>query len=78
MSSKPDGALTGLLYELDQQQQAADNHMAAEGHNAQTVTVLDSYDRTLHPWMHGRRPPDIARTAREWWHLALKRAGRSA
>lgn len=56
---KPSGPLTGLLYEFDQQLQAAGTHAAAEGHSVGARTILESYDRTLHPWMHGRRAYDL-------------------
>ena len=64
---RPDGAISGLLWEYDQQLNAARTHAAAEGHSPDTLSILDSYDRTLHPWMHGRRPADLADAIAEWW-----------
>lgn len=49
-----------MLWEFDRQVQAAGRHAAAEGHDVSVRTVLEGYDRTLHPWMHGRRPSDLA------------------
>jgi hypothetical protein len=56
---RPDGALSGLLYDFDQRLAAARRHAAAEGHAVDARAVLDSYDRVLHPVMHGRRPHDL-------------------
>jgi hypothetical protein len=65
-SDRPDGAISGLLWESSQQCRAAGRHCAAEGHPADIRTVLESYDRALHPWMYGRRPADIAEKIRGW------------
>jgi len=51
---------------MDCQMAAVRVHVAAEGIDVDGRVVLDSYDRTLHPWMYGRRPEDLARRAREW------------
>jgi hypothetical protein len=56
---RPDGPLTGLLHDFDQRVDAVRRHAAAEGHAVDPRVVLDSYDRTLHPFMHGRRPPEL-------------------
>lgn len=66
-SGRPDGPLSGLMYDYSQQLRAAGRHAAAEGHPATARTVLESYDRTLHPWMHGRRPEELAEKLRDWW-----------
>ncbi|RLM83684.1 hypothetical protein D3D02_16920 [Halobellus sp. Atlit-38R] len=65
MTDRPDGPLSGLLYDHDQRLSAARRHTTAEGHETHPLTILDSYDRTLHPWIHGRRPADLARKLRE-------------
>lgn len=59
-ASRPDGPISGILFDYGLQLRAAGRHALAEGHDVGTRTVLDSYDRTLHPWMHGRRPHDLA------------------
>lgn len=76
-TKRPDGPLTSLLFEFSQQLAAAERHAAAEGHSADARTVLESYDRTLHPWMHGRRPEDIAEKIRTWWH-SIRPSGNDA
>lgn len=60
----PDGAISGILYEFSLQIEVAERHAAAEGHAVLAETVLDSYDRQLHPWLHGRRPSDLVAFAR--------------
>lgn len=59
-SERPDGALAGILYDFNRQLSAAGGHAAVEGHPVSSRQILDSYDRVLHPWMHGRRPSDLA------------------
>lgn len=56
---RPDGPLTGLLHDFDQRLAAVRRHADAEGHAVDARAVLDSYDRVLHPVMHGRRPHDL-------------------
>lgn len=63
----PDGSLSSVMWQHDLQLGACRRHAHAEGMDVQTMTVLDSYDRTLHPWMHGRRPHDIAEIVRTWF-----------
>jgi len=58
---RPDGALSGLLWDYSQRVAAVNRHAAAEGVDVGPRTVLESYDRTLHPIMHGRRFEDLAR-----------------
>lgn len=65
---RPTGPISGLFYEYTQQIQAAATHASAEGHSIGARTVLESYDRTLHPWMHGRRPDDLAEKIRGWFN----------
>ena len=60
MSDRPDGPISGILYDHSCRLAASDNHALVEGHAVHARTVLDSYDRALHPWMHGRRPHDLA------------------
>ena len=64
---RPNGPISGLLWEYGKQLNAARTHAAAEGHSTDGRMILDSYDRTLHPWIHGRRPADLAERLREWW-----------
>ncbi|GGL55041.1 hypothetical protein [Halocalculus aciditolerans] len=63
----PSRAISGLLWEYGQQMNAASTHMAAEGVEIKGLTVLESYDRVLHPWMHGRRPHEIYERIRGWF-----------
>ena len=59
-------ALSGVLWEHHRRAYAAINHSAIEGRPEVDVrTVLDSYDRVEHPWMHGRRWHDLAQRVRE-------------
>ena len=60
MSDRPDGPVSGILYDHSLQLHAGENHVIAEGHVVDARTVLESYDRVLHPWIHGRRPHDFA------------------
>ena len=55
------------MWQYDLQLGAARTHGYAEGVDLSSMTVLQSYDRTLHPWMHGRRPNDIAAKVRAWF-----------
>jgi len=59
-----DGGLSGLFFGCDCQLAAADVHGAAEGIDIQASVVLDSYDRVLHPWMHGCRPENLLERVR--------------
>ena len=61
---RPDG-IRALLFDLHRHHAAVANHQAFEGAEVQVSTALESYDRQLHPWLHGRRPADIAAKARE-------------
>lgn len=76
MSERPDGPISGLLYEYSRRLSAASNHAVAEGHDVTGMTVLDGYDRTLHPWMHGRRPADLAERVREFLNTIRARKAR--
>ena len=66
-SEQPDGSLSSIVYEYHICVAAASTHCRHEGIQPDVEAVLDSYDRALHPWMHGRRPHDLARRARRWW-----------
>lgn len=59
-------SLSDLLAEYGRQLETVDRHAAAEGHSVDGLRVLESYDRALHPWMHGRRPADLAEWLRGW------------
>lgn len=60
VDEQPDGPLSGMFYRYTLELNAALIHAAHEGHSVDPEAVLDSYDRNLHPWMHGRRPHDLA------------------
>ena len=60
MSDRPDGPISGLIYDYSLRLAAGGNHALVEGHEIGARTVLESYDRVIHPWMHGRRPHDLA------------------
>lgn len=64
---RPTGGLVEIMRSYDRQITAAQRHATAEGHPVEPLTVLESYDRVLHPWIHGRRPHDIGRKARCYW-----------
>jgi hypothetical protein len=55
-----------IMRQHDRQVSATRRHATAEGHTVDTMTVLESYDRQLHPWIHGRRPVEIAARVRGW------------
>lgn len=63
---RPDGPLSGLFYDFTVRVNVGRNHAIAEGHEFVDRAVLEGYDRTLHPWMHGRRPQDLADRVRRW------------
>lgn len=68
LGERPEGpGFSPILYDMQQQITAARHHGLAEGADVDSLEVLESYDRQLHPWLHGRRPADIARRIREWW-----------
>lgn len=68
MTERPDGPISGLLYDLSRRHRAARRHALAEGyHDVPLKSVFVGYDRTLHPWMHGRRPHDIAERIQGWF-----------
>ena len=59
-------SLSDLLREHGRRAEAIERHGAAEGQSVDVATALESYDRVLHPWMHGRRPVDLAARVRGW------------
>ena len=65
--NRPTGPMSGLMYEYSRQIHSVKRHAAAEGTAVSMHTTLTSYDRTLHPWLHGRRPEDLLRAARRGW-----------
>jgi hypothetical protein len=65
-SERPDGPFSRIFWKYDRQLRAAGRHAAAEGTSVGAREVLESYDRALHPWMHGRRPHDIYERIRGW------------
>lgn len=52
--------IPSLLIDYVEQYASARRHARAEGIDLESIDVLESYDRNVHPWMHGRRPADIA------------------
>ena len=64
---RPTGPVSSLMYEYSRQIHSIKRHADAEGLTVRPRTTLASYDRALHPWLHGRRPPQIAAHLRTWW-----------
>jgi len=64
VTDRPDSIIGGVIWDKQRQCIAVGSHAAAEGKEISIRTTLESYDRTLHPWIHGRRPADIAEKAR--------------
>lgn len=60
----PDGTLSSMLFQNQRRVFAYETHAAAEGVEERTLSVLWSYDRVEHPWIHGRRPVDLVERAR--------------
>lgn len=63
----PDGGFVSIMADFSRQLAAADRHGAAEGHDVDGLTVLESYDQAEHPWLHGRRAYDLAEQFASWW-----------
>lgn len=66
-TERPTGSVSGLLYDYSRRLRTATRHADAEGEEVHPQVILDSYDRALHPWIHGRRPHDLAERVRKWW-----------
>ena len=49
-----------LLHDMCLRLNVGRNHAIAEGFQLSEGDLLQSYDRVEHPWMHGRRPHDVA------------------
>lgn len=62
---RPDGPLSGSLYDMDRRRLAAQTHATFEGHDVPLRAVLEGYDRALHPWIRGWRPGEIRETLGE-------------
>lgn len=62
------GPLSGILHGYHLRVRAVRRHVQAEGYedHVPTMTILTSYDRTEHPWLHGRRPHDLVERLREF------------
>lgn len=67
IDEQPDGPLSGTLYRYHLEVHAAGTHALAEGHEVGVRTILKSYDRAEHPWLHGRRPHDLAERLWRGW-----------
>ncbi|MUV51336.1 hypothetical protein [Haloarcula sp. CBA1122] len=66
IENRPDGpGLSPNLWDMHRRHVAAANHMQAEGCYVSYCSVHSGYDRTLHPYIHGRRPADIVAAVRE-------------
>lgn len=65
MPETPDGPLTSTFHKYDTWVVAASTHAAVEGSEVDVQVILDSYDRAVHPWMHGRRFHDLVEKVRE-------------
>lgn len=63
---RPDGALSGTMYDMDRRRLAAGTHATFEGHDVSNRAVLEGYDRALHPWIRGWRPGEIRETLGEF------------
>ena len=54
--ARPDGAISGLLWDHDRRLIAATAHATIEGHSEiNTRAVLESYSRNERPWWHKLR-----------------------
>jgi hypothetical protein len=49
-----------MFWDWGRRYRAVSIHLHAEGGDVPPSAVTEGYDRALHPWMHGRRPEDIA------------------
>lgn len=67
VGQRPDSAIGGLLYDAGRRWNAVATHAALEGHEMPAHAAARGYDRAEHPWLHNRRPHDLARRLREWW-----------
>mgnify|MGYP006283828319 CR=1 FL=1 len=65
LGDRPDGPISRLWYDHALRCNVAVNHAAAEGLYLSARAVSRGYDRAEHPYIHGRRPQDIARRLRE-------------
>lgn len=72
---RPDGALSGLLYDCDRRVTACRTHALAEGHDLDIRAVLEGYDRARHPWIRGWRLGEIRETVRERYRDIKQRLG---
>ena len=62
---RPDGIIGEVLWDWGRRFSAVSTHLHAEGGDVHPSAVIEGYDRALHPWLHGRRPADIAAKVRE-------------
>jgi len=60
-----DSVIRGMLYDAAVRHSAARNHAQIEGLSLDYRAVIEGYDKARHPWLHGRRPHDIADRVRE-------------
>lgn len=61
---RPDGPISGLFHDYDRRLRAAHTHECFEGYSVGPRTILEGYDRALHPWMRGWRFGEIGDTLR--------------
>lgn len=66
LGERPEGPMSGMLHDSMLRLNVGKNHCFAEGYDAPSRAILTGYDRTEHPWMHGRRAHDLAAKVRGW------------
>ena len=64
LGSRPDGPISGILYDHTRRMNVCRAHALAEGYEFDDRAALEGYDRVLHPWVRGWRPGEIRETLR--------------
>ncbi|WP_147299516.1 hypothetical protein [Haloferax sp. Atlit-6N] len=67
MTDRPDGALSGVMWDLNRRLDAGQNHALVEGAPVDAMPIFEGYDRALHPWVRGWRPGELRETIRTRW-----------
>ena len=62
LGERPDGAISGILYDHTRRMNVCRAHALAEGYEFNDRAALEGYDRALHPWMRGWRFGEIQDT----------------
>ncbi|GGK74272.1 hypothetical protein [Haloarcula sebkhae] len=66
IEDRPDGpGFSPTVWDYERRIRVVRNHGRFEGADVDGLVTLNSYDRTLHPDLHGRRAHDIVVTLRE-------------